>query len=265
MRLGGAKRLLERTLARRGYRFVQIETADQRAMPAGFGEDIRDIFERVRDYTMTSPERVAALHDAVRYVVAAGIPGAVVECGVFRGGSMMAVAHTLHELGREDRDLYLYDTFTGPPPPSDRDFDLVRGMSVAESHARAEARIAAGEKIPTALQLLPLDEIRRLMLETGYPAERIHFVKGLVEETIPGTAPDEIAILRLDTDHYSSTKHELMHLYPRVSDGGVVIIDDYGRFKGSRDATDEFLAEQGLSVLMHRIDAASRMIIVRRR
>ena len=213
---------------------------------------------------MTTPERVAALQEAVRYVVTAGVPGAMVECGVWRGGSMMAVAHTLRAMGSEGRDLYLYDTFSGMPSPGERDVDLLSGVSAADRRARHKDKLANDASIPTTLQLLPLEEVRRLMLETGYPAERLHFVAGLVEETIPGEAPEAIAMLRLDTDYYSSTRHELQHLYPRVSDGGVVIIDDYGRWKGSREATDEYLAEQGLHVLLHRIDTASPMVVVRR-
>jgi O-methyltransferase len=260
---GFAKRLIERTVARRGYRLVPARRdADPRKVPADLGDDANRLFEQVRDYTMTTPERVAALRDAVRYVVSAGIPGAMVECGVWRGGSMMAVAHTLRAMGIEDRDLYLYDTFAGMPSPEERDVDRY-GVSAADRQASYKDKLGT-DSIPTVLQLLPLEDVRRLMLDTGYPAERLHFVVGLVEETIPGEAPEAIAILRLDTDYYSSTRHEFEHLYPRISDGGIVIIDDYGRWKGSRDATDEYLAEHGLHVLLHRIDAASRMIVVRR-
>ncbi len=260
---GFAKRLLERTVARRGYQLVPARQADPRKVPADLGDDAKRLFEQVRDYTMTTPERVAALQDAVRYVVSAGVPGAMVECGVWRGGSMMAVAHTLRAMGTEDRDLYLYDTFSGMPSPEERDVDLLFGVSAADRNARHKDKLAS-ESIPKTLQLLPLEDVRRLMLDTGYPAERLHFVAGLVEETIPGEAPEAIAMLRLDTDYYSSTRHEFLHLYPRVSDGGVVIIDDYGRWKGSREATDEYIAEHGIHVLLHRIDAASRMIVVRR-
>lgn len=257
----GLKTIFERAIARRGYRLVRHQ--DPRTSPRDLDEDARQLFEQVRDYTLTTPERVAALRDAVRYVVLTGVPGAIVECGVFRGGSMMAVAHTLQAMGREDRELYLYDTFSGMPSPGERDVDIF-GVSAADRRARYEKNPPPTESIPTMLQLLPLEDVRRLMLETGYPGYRMHFVTGLVEDTIPDEAPETIAVLRLDTDYYSSTRHEFVHLYPRVSDGGVVIIDDYGRWKGAREATDEYLAEQGLHALLHRIDTASRMIVVRR-
>jgi hypothetical protein len=170
----------------------------------------------------------------------------------------MAVAQTLVDMGDTDRDLFLYDTFEGPPDPTEID------VAKDPAHfARPRRKKATGE-VPVVLQLLPLEEIKQVLRSTGYPEDRMHFVVGNVMETIPPQAPDEIAILRLDTDSYTSTRHELEQLFPRVVDGGVVIIDDYASFAGSGEATDEFLASQGINPLLHRIDAASRMIVVRR-
>jgi hypothetical protein len=85
-----------------------------------------------------------------------------------------------------------------------------------------------------------------------YPQDRFHLVEGPVEETIPEAAPETIALLRLDTDWYESTRHELIHLYPRLQPGGVLIIDDYGTWQGSKEATDEWLAELGEPLLLLR-------------
>jgi O-methyltransferase len=255
---GIAKRLLRPTLKRMGYQIVRHPNGDQRKPPWDAEPAARHLFEQVRDYTMTSPERVIALHAAVRYVATQKVPGAMVECGVWRGGSMMAVARTLHDLGETDRELFLYDTFEGPPTPTETDVEK------DPAHFARPRRKKAIAEIPVVLQLLPLDEIKKLLYDTGYPAERMHFVVGNVMETIPARAPEQIAILRLDTDSYTSTRHELEHLFPRVSDGGVVIIDDYASFAGAREATDKYLASQGINPLLHRIDAASRMIVVRR-
>ena len=95
-----------------------------------------------------------------------------------------------------------------------------------------------------------LDDVRAGMAETGYPAERVHFHPGPVEDTIPAAAPDAIAILRLDTDWYGSTRHELEHLYDRVPSGGVLILDDYGFWQGARDAVEEFLDRTGARLLL---------------
>ena len=101
----------------------------------------------------------------------------------------------------------------------------------------------------------PLEEVRGVMESTGYPPERIRYVKGKVEETIPAAAPDRIALLRLDTDWYQSTRHELVHLFPRLSSGGVLIVDDYGQWKGSRLATDEYFSQNAFRIFLARIDS----------
>ena len=84
--------------------------------------------------------------------------------------------------------------------------------------------------------------VRELLIGTGYPEEQLHFVRGPVEQTIPDEAPEHLALLRLDTDWYESTRHELEHLFPRLVPGGVLILDDYGHWDGARKAVDEFFA-----------------------
>ena len=191
---------------------------------------------------MTAHEKIFALVLATRHVVDHRIPGAVAECGVWRGGSMQAVALTLQDRGVRDRDLHLFDTFEGMTAPSDEDRSM-DGTPAAELLERSPrtARIWAEAS---------LEDVRQGMVETGYPAERVHFHVGRVEDTIPAQAPEQIAILRLDTDWYESTRHELEHLYPRLSSGGVLILDDYGWWEGARQAVDEFLAEHGARELV---------------
>jgi hypothetical protein len=92
------------------------------------------------------------------------------------------------------------------------------------------------------------------MASTGIDAGRLHFVKGPVEETIPASVPERIALLRLDTDWYESTRHELIHLFPRLAAGGVLIVDDYGHWRGCRRATDEYFEQTGVHILLHRVD-----------
>lgn len=240
-------------LARRGgYRLEKLSD-DNRTVPIDLGVDLAELFASVAPFTLTSPERVAALRDAVRHVVATAVPGAVVECGVWRGGSMLAAASTLVGLGDTERDLYLFDTFTEMPPPDDVDSDI-RGRSGAEL-------LAVTSTLPE-FDIWPADRVVEVVRRSGYPAGRIHAVQGMVEDTIPDAAPDQIALLRLDTDWYSSTRHELEHLLGRVSPGGICIIDDYGEFVGARQAVDEHLAALGLPVLLHRIDPTGRMFVV---
>jgi hypothetical protein len=103
--------------------------------------------------------------------------------------------------------------------------------------------------------------VKETLRATGYPAERLHFVVGPVEETIPREVPPGIALLRLDTDWYESTKHELEHLYPLLADGGALIIDDYGHWEGCKRAVDEYFAASPPPVLLSRIDYTGRVAI----
>jgi O-methyltransferase len=176
-----------------------------------------------------------------------------VECGVWRGGSMMAVALTLLRLGVTNRDLYLFDTFAGMTDPGEHD--------LKHSGERAADLLAGASHDSHVSAVAPLDEVQANMLDLGYPNERIHFVEGPVEETLPARAPDEIALLRLDTDWYSSTKHELVHLYPRLAPGGVLILDDYAYWQGARRAVDEYMAEHGLTLLLTRVDSTARLAV----
>ena len=195
----------------------------------------KDLLALVEKFTMTGPERVFHLTRSVEYVVRNKLPGAFVECGVWRGGSMMCVAYTLLRLGVSDRDLYLFDTFEGMPPPRavDRLHDGTPAADVLASSASDSWYWARAT----------LDEVRQNMKKTGYPEAHLHFVRGKVEDTVPEQAPDEIAVLRLDTDWYSSTLHELAHLYPRLTTNGVLIIDDYGWWQGAKQAVDEYMNE----------------------
>ncbi|MCB7129717.1 MAG: hypothetical protein J3T61_09300, partial [Candidatus Brocadiales bacterium] len=104
-----------------------------------------------------------------------------------------------------------------------------------------------------------LEEVKRNVFSTGY--ENFVFVSGRVEDTIPGRVPDRIALLRLDTDWYESTRHELIHLYPRVTEGGVLIVDDYGHWRGCKQAVDEYFQENDIRTFLHRIDYTGRIAI----
>ena len=209
----------------------------------------------VHPYTMTSPERIRALCSATRYIEQAGIQGAIVECGVWRGGSMMAVACTLKSLGIEDRELFLFDTFEGMSEPSVHDV-ATTGETAKELLDRASRTTE-----DSVWCYAPLEQVKRAMSSTSYPAVRMHFVPGLVESTIPKAAPDKIALLRLDTDWYESTRHEMEQLFPRLSRGGVLILDDYGHWQGARRAVDEYLLGHQVKILLHKIDYTGRVAV----
>jgi len=215
--------------------------------PADYDEAARDVIRSVKPWTMTSPEKLNALILAVRYVVKHQIPGDIVECGVWRGGSMLAAAKTLIENGDTERDLHLYDTFEGMSEPTEHD-KRHDGKSAADM-------LAASDKSAGVWAYASLEDVQATMGEAPYPAERIHYYKGKVEETIPGDGiPEQISILRLDTDWYESTRHELQHLWDRLVPGGVLLLDDYGWWDGAKRAVDEWLAETGIPLLLLRMD-----------
>jgi len=242
------KTVIHKSFQAFGYDVTRFPRPEQEC-PPDFRADELEIVRKAQPWTMTGVERIYSLIQAVRYVSSNGIAGAVVECGVWKGGSMVAIAHTLLGLSDTTRDLYLFDTFTGMPEPTGQDIDY-SGKQAARILVEDESMRCSGA---------PLETVRRVLHQTGYPKERIHFVAGRVEETIPKESPDSIAILRLDTDWYESTAHELTHLFPRLSHGGVIIIDDYGHWKGCRQACDEYFERNRIPILLNRIDYTGRI------
>lgn len=214
-------------------------------------DHIQTIRQQVAAYTMTSAERIFTLCEATEYIVGRNIPGGIVECGVWRGGSAMAAALTLQRMGAK-RHLHLFDTFEGMPPTTDR--DRVIGTEQPAEDLRQEAIAKAGNYIAVGAE-----DVEANLRSIGYDMDYVHLHKGMVEDTVPIEAPAQIALLRLDTDWYQSTRHELMHLWPRLAAGGVLIVDDYGHFSGCRDAVNEYFADQ--PVLLGRIDYTGRIAI----
>lgn len=217
--------------------------------------ELVEIYKKVRPYTMTSPERIFTLCEALTYLQKNKIEGDVVECGVWKGGSMMAVALTLLSLDDVDRDLYLFDTFEGMSAPTDDDVDIA-GLS-----AKKLLEVSDKAKDESVWCNAALDGVKEVIESTGYPRDKTHFIKGMVEQTIPNFAPDKIALLRLDTDWYESTRHEMEHLFPRLSKGGVLIIDDYGHWQGAKKAVDEYFGKNCIKILLNRIDYTGRIAV----
>ena len=227
------KNLVKTAVKKYGY---EIHKGVKKEFPTDFSDEHITIIRAVKPYTITSNERIFELIESVKYISKNNIDGAIVECGVFRGGSMMTVAKTLLGLGLSNRDLYLFDTFEGMTKPTIHDENW-SNLSALEEYSDKEI----GENQSDWCRAT-LDVVKNNMNLTGYDASKIHFVKGMVEKTVPDRAPDKIALLRLDTDWYESTKHELEFLFPRLVKGGVLIIDDYGYWKGQQKAVDEYFA-----------------------
>ncbi len=223
--------------------------------PVDFQAEDIQIYEKIKPYTMTGPLRVNALINAVRYITKNNIEGALVECGVWKGGSSMAMMYTLMRMGETNREVYLYDTFKGMTKPGKKDVSY-RGERAVEKFSQLKTFDDASEWC-----LSTLEEVRMNVSATNFPPDQIHFIEGKVEDTIPDRMPEKISLLRLDTDWYESTRHELEYLFPLVSRNGVVIIDDYGHWHGARRAVDEYISEHEISILLNRIDYTGRICV----
>lgn len=230
----------------------------QREIGSDFSASTVETIGRVRPYTMTTVERIEAVCSATEYILRYQIPGAFVESGVWLGGSSMAAALTLVRNGVTDRDFHLFDTFEGIPAPGEHDA-LIGGdhESLMKWWKKENAKREGGAAWLDA----PVEKVEANMASTGYPLERVHCHPGLVEDAVPANAPEQIAFLRLDTDYYSSTKTELEVMFPRLSPGGVLIIDDYGFTAGTRKAVDEFLETWSEPLHLSRIDSCGRLVI----
>lgn len=215
------------------------------------------IYPFIKPHTITSsygPVPLWVLYKSIEYIVKNQIPGDIAECGVWNGGSMLLAAMALIHFGDNSRKIYLYDTFAGMPKPDDVDrrWDGASALDTWQSYTDAGKLWGYGGTV---------DMVRKVMSASNYPQDRLIFVQGMVEDTIPATMAPQLSLLRLDTDLYQSTYHELVHLYPTLSPGGIMIIDDYGFYQGSRKATDQYIAENKLKVFLNRVDDSVRLVI----
>jgi O-methyltransferase len=242
-------------LARVGYQLVRSPQAGLARSHPDLDPAFAALHARCAPFTMTSVERMYALWSAVRHIHARAIEGSFVECGVWRGGSSMLAALTLLQVGDTDRSLHLFDTFAGMSTPTDVDVST-HGLRAVDAWDTIY-----GDTDDLVFAYASLEEVRRNLASTGYPDERVAYVQGKVEDTIPAHAPERIALLRLDTDWYESTRHELEHLWARLVPGGVLIIDDYGYWVGARKAVDEFFAGRSDAPLLVRVDATGRVAV----
>jgi len=242
-----AQAAVRRFFQRFGYEIVKMED---------YPLDELEIMDKVKPFTATSKERVSGLIHAVKYLSRNRLEGDFVECGVWRGGSMMAAMLTLLQLGDTSRHFYLYDTYEGMTPPTDKD------VTVANDRATDLLAISENDKEGHSYWCVAsFEDVQRNVFSTGYPKDKIHFIKGRVEDTLPASLPKQIALLRLDTDWYESTYHELVHLYPLLRSNGVLILDDYGFWQGSQKAVDEYFARQTFVPLLAKLDFSGRVSI----
>ena len=249
-------RWLQSVTQKFGYNF-EVKRFDAEAFPAYVGPHFIKLLQKYRDKTMVPWGGLLMSYQAARYVSKNRIPGAIVECGVWRGGCSLIMAEAIAQGPHDGYEFYLYDTYAGMAEPGEKDASSV-------GHARNFFSKAKKAKDHIDWCYASVDEVRQNIIASGYPIDRFKIVKGKVEETIPKTVPERIALLRIDTDWYESTCHEMEHLFPRIVRGGVFICDDYGFWEGAQKAVDEYLAKLDEPFLLTVDTATGRAIGVRR-
>ena len=248
------RKILKKIFEILGYNISKIK---KDKYPIDISNETIRIYEEVEPYTATSLERVNALLQSVVYITENNIDGEIVECGVWKGGSCMAVAIKLMELEQKTREIWLYDTFEGMTEPTNHDIEIETGKKGKELLDGIDKNTDKYNMWAYA----PKEIVINNMKKTGYPTDNIKYIVGKVEKTLKERKPKKIALLRLDTDWYESTKAELEELYPHVVNGGIIIIDDYGHFEGAKRAVDEYFEKEDNKPLLNRIDYTGRLII----
>ncbi len=211
-------------------------------------------YAKCKSFSMTSPQRMYSAYKATEYIIKNNIPGDLVECGVWKGGSIMIMLEKLIQLKEMNRKIFLYDTFEGMSEPTEKDVEvtgkLARTFWQKKQKGNSNEWCFAG-----------LKEVQENMKRTNYPFDNFVFIKGKVEDTIPKEIPNKISLLRLDTDWFESTYHEMKHLFPLLSKNGILIIDDYGHWKGSREAVDKYFEEHNIFPYLNRVDYSGRIYL----
>lgn len=205
-------------------------------------------------YSMTSIPSIWTLIKSTKYILKNNIPGDFVECGIWKGGNVILIKKLLFNL-KKSRKIFCYDTFEGLTEPDSRDEPWHNRYNTKEVWEKKN------KKNHNDWCYSSYDSVLNNFKKELKNFREIKLIKGKVEDTlkIKKNLPKKISLLRLDTDWYKSTKVELEKLYPLLAKGGILLIDDYGHWKGARKATDEYFKNS--KILMSRIDYTCRMII----
>lgn len=208
-----------------------------------------DIYKKTKCFTVCRKRKTFSTIDSVEYIINNNIKGDFIECGVFMGGQVMTMILTLNFL-KEEREIFLYDTFNGCTRPEGWEKLALKRFKKYENKDGS-----------SNLCNESLDNVKNNILSIPFNKNRIHFIKGKVEDTLNNSSHKKIALLRMDTDFYSSTKHELETLYPKVSVNGIIIIDDYGYWDGAKKATDEYLKKNNVNLKINKDCKTSGILI----
>tara|TARA_Y100000768_G_C23970145_1_gene680087 strand:+ start:1239 stop:1997 length:759 start_codon:yes stop_codon:yes gene_type:complete len=240
----------EKFLNKFGYKICKLNKLSVDEVIEEMTSEENQMITKCLKYSMTTKMRMWALTSSINYILNRNIQGDFVECGVWKGGNLILYS-LLNQKKNLNRKIYGYDTFEGMPLPGKYDFKFDGRSAVDLYHQRTKSKNGWCKST--------LDEVEENIFKEC-PDNKINLIKGKVEETllIEKNIPQKISILRLDTDFYESTKIELEVLFPRLETGGVLIIDDYGNYKGARKAVDEYFKTKPFLIY---VDHTCRLLI----
>lgn len=189
-------------------------------------------------HTMIGLRRLDNLQECIQDVLARGVPGDLIEAGVWRGGASIFMRAVLKAHGVEDRTVWLSDSFQGLPPPNDDEYPADAGDL---HHTIDELAVS-------------LDEVRENFRRYGLLDDQVRFLPGWFRDTLPRAPIERLAIIRIDGDMYESTTQVLEALYPKLVPGGYLIVDDYGGIPACRRAVDDYREAMGITDEIRQID-----------
>lgn len=211
----------------------------------------------VSGHTMVTYDGLLSLIEQVRFCEDADIPGAYVELGTWKGGSLAVIAQANLAFGKTRRQLHGFDSFQGlPAPRADKDFDEMVASTFNITREKSDGSLA-----PIGSLLSAQADVEGLLSRVGYPSDMIRLHAGWFQDTVPVAAQgiESIAILRLDGDLYDSYMIGLDHLWDKVVVGGFVIFDDWV-YRGCRDAVTEFFDKRARHEFICYADATVRYV-----
>lgn len=262
------KKLVHSYLKKKGYKITRVDDSPKRIVGVYHEKSIETEFKDIinsfdqKGYPIDRDVPSYTMYTATKYVIENGIDGDFIECGVGDGNKLAIASALCKKRGITDYQFYLYDTFAGMTEPSEHDyknFDFKSALNQSEVVIEKFNRLKEDDHNKWCYY--PLEKVKDLIALSDYPQSHFHFIKGNILETIPNSLHKRIALLRLDTDWYESSYHELIHLYDLVVEGGVIIFDDYGAWHGQKLATDRFFEEKAIKPLLMRTCLQERLFV----
>ena len=247
------KSLINKILSYLNLKIIRNSNLDNSGLPIEAKSEIKKIIKVSSQYSMTGEKRMYALYQAILNAKIKNLEGDFVECGVWKGGNILLYS-LLNDFFKLDKNIYAFDTFDGMTTPEEIDVNY-QGYSASNAMEKSKKK----ENEMNVHCFSSIEMVKTNILQHT-SINNIKFVKGPVEQTLlkEENLPKKISVLRLDTDFYSSTKIELKILYPKLINGGILIVDDYGYWQGARKAVDEYFNEKKI---LHIVDQTCRYII----